>query len=109
MLAEELNIFKKSKEIIKTLYEFRGNTRKHIQRNEYQSCINLAYQLLDNIYNANSDITNRKLYTVKIKKLCKYIEYRISLLQELKMFNTKQATSIVLKLQCIYNMANKWG
>lgn len=108
MLAEELSIFKKSKEIIFRLYKFRGNTTKFIQKKEYQSCIDLAYQLLDNIYNANSDMSNRLAYTTKIKKLSKYIEYRVTILQELKLLPTKQATEIVLRLQHIYNMANKW-
>lgn len=108
MLAEQLSIFKKSKEIIKLLYNFRGNTFKHIQRNEYQYCIDLAYKLLDNIYNANSNMNSRSSYTTNIKKICKYIEYRITLLSELKCIPINQATQIVLKLQYIYNMANKW-
>lgn len=90
------------------LYRSRGNVLKHIQRNEYQHCIDLAYKLLDNIYNANSDMLDRKKYTAILKKLCKFIEFRITLFQELRILPTNQATQIVLKLQHIYNMANNW-
>lgn len=90
------------------LYKSRGNVPKHIQHNEYQYCIDLAYKLLDTIYNANSDMLNRKKYTILLKKLCKFIEFRITFFQESRILPTKQATQIVLKLQHIYNMANNW-
>ena len=35
--------------------------------------------ILDNIYNANSDMLDRKKYTAILKKLCKFIEFRITL------------------------------
>ena len=92
MLSEELKIYKDTYTLTLQLFKYQNNVPKFLRYGEYGRAVDKAFQALDLIYVANSDVKQRAAALKRFLQLIGSIRSRVRLFLELKYLSIKQGT-----------------
>ena len=108
MLSEDLPIYKATFDLIKQMYVYQNNVPKQLRYGEYGKAQSMAFQALDLIYCANSNIQMRSNYLTKYLQLMGGVRSRLKLFSEIRALPIKQVTYLLRLVDGVTKQAIGW-
>lgn len=108
MLSEELQIYKDTRLLCKTLMGYQQHIPKSLRYGEYATAIGLAFRALDMIYRCNSDKGRRVELLEELICLLGGVRDRVGIFADTGQMQTRQATNAVYVCEKALRQARGW-
>ena len=108
MLSEDLQIYRDTYELAKTLHVYSRNVPKHARYGEYGRAMSMSLDALDMIYVANSDKNGRIAALTRYLQLIGGVRSRVRLMGELRYISPRQSVILMGLIDKTSRQATGW-